>query len=330
MAAVPSRSSYQSNDEEDVGLLSLSCIIDRIVAMKNQEVSIYSYENHCQSKDCREKDGEKMALMEPSWREQICEWSYGVVDYFDLSREMVAISMSLIDRFLAKSEGQESGSSSKRVLLATMATLQLAIKINEHKKLHLKSYCLLSRGNFSPKQVEDMEKEVLEVLDWKVNPPTALEFIGHLLLLLPREVHASINEMYTFARYLSELCIHDVFFINVDASLLAVAAILVAMEKPNDVLVPVWARETFSSTLNEKIQMDSQSPKIKKVCQRIQQIYEASENASNEEDKQHTQGENTHKEHEDGPRRSPTTVLSAGEDSDFSCHPSKRRALSLS
>jgi len=33
-------------------------------------------------------------------QEQICEWSYRVIDYFDINQDVVAISLSFLDQFM--------------------------------------------------------------------------------------------------------------------------------------------------------------------------------------------------------------------------------------
>ena len=50
----------------------------------------------------RDKESSNVELVNDIWREKICEWSYEVVDHFEMDRETVAISLNLLDRFLAK------------------------------------------------------------------------------------------------------------------------------------------------------------------------------------------------------------------------------------
>ena len=121
--------------------------------------------------------------------------SYNVVDYFDLSREVVALSMSLFDRFFATRICMPS---SDLVLLASIATLHIAIKTRESAIIKLSTLSWFGRGRFSESRIAHMELLILTNLRWLVNPPTTTAFVMHLLLLLPdmnlnlkREIHES-------------------------------------------------------------------------------------------------------------------------------------------
>jgi hypothetical protein len=74
-------------------VVSLDSIVDRVVTMRRQEDGPYLYESYLL--------GAEEAQLDFTWREKITHWSYNVVDHFELSREVVAISLNLFDRFLA-------------------------------------------------------------------------------------------------------------------------------------------------------------------------------------------------------------------------------------
>jgi Cyclin, N-terminal domain len=90
------------------------------------------------------------------WREKICEWSYQVIDHFDFSREVVSVSIHLLDRYLS------TRTVNKKVFqLAAMTTLFLAIKLYEPGKLSMSSMIELSRGFFLVEQMAAMEVSIL-------------------------------------------------------------------------------------------------------------------------------------------------------------------------
>jgi hypothetical protein len=91
------------------------------------------------------------------WREKICEWCYQVIDHFNFSREVVAISVHYLDRYLA---GRPCGK--KIFQLAAMTSLFLAIKLYEPGgKLSMQSMIELSRGYFDLEQMAAMEVAIL-------------------------------------------------------------------------------------------------------------------------------------------------------------------------
>lgn len=90
------------------------------------------------------------------WREKICEWSYQVIDHFDLCREIVGISIHYLDRYLATRTVDK-----KLFQLTAMTCLFLAIKLYEPNRLSMKSMIELSRGFFTVEQMVAMEKSIL-------------------------------------------------------------------------------------------------------------------------------------------------------------------------
>jgi len=201
--------------------------------MRSQEQSTYSYRNyeppafpHPTSRN--NADESIIPHLNSSWREKICHWSFNVIDHFDLSREVVAVSMSLFDRFLATRGNRCNGSTA---LLASLTTLHIAIKVNEVRKIKLGTLANLSRGQFGPRHIEEMEWNVLTSLEWKIHPPTSMSFISHLLLLLPPQVDdACKEEIYALSRYITELSVCDSSFVEINPSSVAFAAILNSLE----------------------------------------------------------------------------------------------------
>jgi lipoyl(octanoyl) transferase len=90
------------------------------------------------------------------WREKICEWCYQVVDHFDYNRQVVAIALNYLDRYLALRPVNR-----KIFQLAAMTCLFLAIKLNESRMLSLSAFLSLSRGYFQAEHVQKMEQAIL-------------------------------------------------------------------------------------------------------------------------------------------------------------------------
>ena len=77
---------------------------------------------------------------------------------FDLSREVVAVSIDLFDRYLATQGNKCSGN---LALLTSLTTLHIAIKLHDCKKIKLSTLVNLSRGQFGTNHIEEMEWEIL-------------------------------------------------------------------------------------------------------------------------------------------------------------------------
>ena len=170
-------------------------------------------------------------------REQIVEWSFRVVDYFRIDREVVAVSLSFLDRFLATCRCDRTS-----FKLAATTTLHLAVKLLYPCKLaDLGILSDLSRGEFDMADVCEMEEHILRSLSWKLHPPTAIAFcslmLDHFFCSISCNNHKTVklsfaecDDIYDVASFFSELAVCDYFFITMKPSTIALASILNALE----------------------------------------------------------------------------------------------------
>ena len=211
------------------------------------------------------------STMYVEWRSKICEWSYRVVDHFGYDREIVAVAMNCFDRYLAHTGGASASIESRTYQLAAMTSLYVATKLhadrsekgqdnatsNRKKMLRVSSFVQLSRDQFSPRDIAVMEKHLLQVLQWRVNPPTPMLFVGHLLRIMPTfakpgnisstdatsQQHRAlvIHVLHELARYLTELSTFlPPSYTATSSSEVAYASIHLAL----DLLSPVTALPT--------------------------------------------------------------------------------------
>ena len=218
-----------------------------------------------------------------AWRRKLCEWCYEVVDHFGFDREVVSIALSFLDRTVAiKAQDPSSPITRRRFQLLAVTSLYMAIKIhgeNEspngpRRKLRISAFVELSRGFFSVETIEACEREILNDLHWKVNPPTMLRFISNFVGLMPTKIEdlraarrSNVDGALTdVARYLTELsvCVAELSF-NYQPSIIAYAAMLCATEVVQQSMdVPPEAIATFIATLNEST---GYSPSMGRVLQ---------------------------------------------------------------
>lgn len=164
-------------------------------------------------------------------REQIVEWSFRVVDYFHIDREVVVLSLSMLDRFLAICKCDRS-----TFKLAATTTLHVAVKLLHPCKLgELGILSDLSRGEFDMKDVALMEKHILRSLNWLLHPPTSIAFCNLLLDYFFSShniemVPTDIEDLYDISSFFTELAVCDYYFIGLTQSTVAVASIINALE----------------------------------------------------------------------------------------------------
>eukprot|EP00546_Thalassionema_frauenfeldii_P015449 CAMPEP_0178929212 /NCGR_PEP_ID=MMETSP0786-20121207/20431_1 /TAXON_ID=186022 /ORGANISM="Thalassionema frauenfeldii, Strain CCMP 1798" /LENGTH=336 /DNA_ID=CAMNT_0020605357 /DNA_START=146 /DNA_END=1156 /DNA_ORIENTATION=+ len=236
----------------NISVTSIDIATDKVLAMRQQEDGPYLYASYL-------LDDEDIQV-NVSWREKITHWSYNVVDHFGLSREVVAISLNLFDRFLATRGNKCNGN---MALLTSLTTLHLAIKLNDTKKIRISTLASLSRGQFGPKHIEEMEWVILNALQWKLHPPTAYSFIFYLLLFLPEEATSSIRkEIFELSRYFTELAMCDSVLVSKKASTVAYASVLNVMYDIGYQSLSPGSREAFLRNLTDKVDLDFKDPDI--------------------------------------------------------------------
>ena len=207
-------------------------------------------------------------------REQIVEWSFRVVDYFHIDREVVVVSLSMLDRFLAICKCDRS-----TFKLAATTTLHLAVKLLHPCKLgELGILSDLSRGEFDMQDVASMEKHILESLNWKLHPPSSIAFCNLLLdYFFSSEsidmVPTDVEDLYDISSFFTELAVCDYYFVGLPQSTVAVASIVNALEGmfgPENKVAPRILRRAMHMNIYQK-------QDLSRMTHRLWELYERSE-----------------------------------------------------
>lgn len=255
--------------------LPRECLLERIEAMIVQEQTSYRYESYFPS-SLSPQEVDRQHRLNVSWREKICQWSYNVVDHFDLPREVVAVSLSLFDRYLATRHNQCTGN---MALLTSLTTLHISIKIHAEKTVKLSTLASLSRGQFGPSDIERMEWKIFEALDWKLHPPSLFAFISHFLMVFPAEVSHSVRkELFEVAIYIAELSVCDSSYVRYPWSTVAMACILNVMEDLSYTRLPLAARQAFWDEITSKTGF-RETARLHSARQRLRVLFNSTVNS---------------------------------------------------
>jgi hypothetical protein len=273
ISPIMSRSDYPLiNDDKQCKAVELNkndeLVRDQLCTMLSQEESVYPCLSSAllKANTVTRSEATKTYAVTETWRRKICEWSFDVVDHFGFEREVVSISFSYFDRFVALNP--RILISQKQYQLAAVTSLYLAIKLhgeldeltreslsdaslsNVRGKLRLSTFVELSRGLASSSSIEEMEQAILNDLCWRLNPPTSASFLSRFLQLIP---NISSNEvvfttLFERSAYLAELSICvSAISCNYSPSVIAYASLLNAMETIDIVTLPVKDRLHFVS-----------------------------------------------------------------------------------
>jgi len=122
------------------------------------------------------------------------------------------------------------------------------------RRLRLMEFVELSRGQFDPADIADMERVMLSTLKWKVNPPTPTIFVGHFLKLLPTtnmvQKDLILHVLQELSRYLTELsvCLADCTTIY-RPSWIAYASLLISLDAIHLDALPLENRVAFHNAV---------------------------------------------------------------------------------
>jgi len=181
--------------------------------------------------------------------------------------------MSLFDRYLATRANECSGN---LALLTSLTTLHIAIKLNDTKQIKITTLAGLSRGQFRKAEIEEMERNILPAIGWKLHPPTNYGFVSHFMLLLPQEVNLAVRkEIFSMSRYLTELAVCDTYFLEVESSTLSFAAILNAMEEIGYGRLSAGFREKFLRSIADTVGLTYYSTQVVACRERLHSMFQS-------------------------------------------------------
>jgi len=161
------------------------------------------------------------------------KWCNEMADFYNYKRETVAIAMNCLDRFMATQSGQEILIDRNLYQLAAMCALYSSVKIHEMEAMNPDLVSRLSRGVHTIAAVEAMECKMLNAIQWRVNPPTAMSFTrliindlmsDHLLSPCEKEIIIDITRLQI------ELTVNEYDFSTFNGSSIAFACLLNAFE----------------------------------------------------------------------------------------------------
>lgn len=192
------------------------------------------------------RDQPQNAAVDKRFRQRICEWVFEVIDYFNFDREVVSMALYYLDRVADSQTKQTNHQIRKREYqLVAVTSLYLAMKLHgegDWRKcnLDIESYARLSNEQFSIEMLEAKELEILEILEWKLHPPSAAQVVALLLSLVSNDWQGSVSisndakslleALYEIAIYLTELATMSMLSFRCKPSEIAFAAILCGMD----------------------------------------------------------------------------------------------------
>ena len=122
-------------------------------------------------------------------RHVLCEWGFNSIGAFSgISCTTVVHAISYFDRFLGSSTliANRVMSNINHIQLAFVACLVVALKVKAGLNVETEFVSrVVCRNRYSTQEINAMEMEVLQALSWKLNGPTAHDFIDYFFEDMP-------------------------------------------------------------------------------------------------------------------------------------------------
>lgn len=246
------QSSHQEHDD--------TTIIDSLTVMMEQECSTYACQDYIDSSQetrcCNDDDNSCATIpgvrISSDDRMKVVDWCYDIVDMAKLDRDNVAVALNVADRFMSSKVSPVKDILHHRgqYQLLIIASLYIAIKMNEHVTFSSDALADSSCGTYSTEMIEFMELTILHGLDWRVNVPTPQAIGSHMLKLLKQkvEVHQGqqqddddvvSQDTWNFIRdemtFQVQNAVREYYFVTHRSSTIAAVAILNAIEQVDDI-----------------------------------------------------------------------------------------------
>lgn len=223
------------------------------------------------------KPGSEDAV-DPACREKMCEWGYRCCDHFNIQREACAFAFSFLDRFMDYYDCNRTA-----FKLAAMTCIYISTKMLHVKQISVATLADLSRGEFDAEHLAEMEKIILQTLDYRLNPPTIQAFLSRLRCLLPAMDESTEDTVYQRAVFYAELCVYDYYFVVESRYEVAVACLLNAFVDVHGNGGSKRLRNMFLADLSASICVKVDLSNVQKAQRRLYYLYNCSAQSSTDD-----------------------------------------------
>jgi hypothetical protein len=201
-------------------------------------------------------------------RRKMVEWTYSICDFISFSRDLVAFTFSILDRFSDRCSTDRTA-----FKLAAVTSLYISNKLLNGNSISIKSLAELSRGEFEQQHIQEMELIILETVEWRLSPPTVQSFIRHLRKAFPSAEASIIDEIYEHAIFFAELSVYDYTLVTEERYLLAAACTLNAIEGVEDTNQADELERECLLTLDEHVPVDLDPDLLTKMREKLWCLY---------------------------------------------------------
>ena len=200
---------------------------------------------------CNENYLYSQPSLSASMRSILVDWLIDVSVHFEVCDSTLHIAVGLIDRVLGKLTVDRT-----RLQLVGVTCMKIADVLNERSKEYYRQensieYAYITADEYTPAEVVQMEKQILNLLGFKILTPTILSFMRPYQLALGIDEETAI-----VAAYLADLVLLSYETLKFKPSLLASAVLFLACSSTNrfpdlsaNKVQPMYNKDEFASAV---------------------------------------------------------------------------------
>ena len=183
--------------------------------------------------ECDEADESDVPCIENymEWRGRMIEWFFDVAKTCKYQTETIEVAINTMDRFMANSpRGNRIMQRSNEYQLVSMTSLYIATKTYEQECLSQGHVLKFTDQRYSVERLNRLEMEILQTLDFRVNPPTQTAYVKSLLSLIPNSVIIDKIQVQCLAAEQIEASLPETPFLPIQTSTAAFCAVMNAIQ----------------------------------------------------------------------------------------------------
>lgn len=216
------------------------------------------------------------------WRQQIVQWMFTLVKFCKLRHEAATGGAYFLDVAVAAGVIKTP----LDYQLGAMAALYLGLKVFDSptvRVVKLSSLVKLGNSQFTEEDIVRMERDIINVLGWRLNPPTPDCFLQQYLVLLPTQSEATRCKIEQKALDVIEICVAKEQFCAIEPSILAYSALLIALdqyleEQKTSIsacgmeMINLWQLRTFLYNMTNIAKLDHTSTVVSQTTSLLERI----------------------------------------------------------
>ncbi|CAK9164935.1 unnamed protein product [Ilex paraguariensis] len=189
------------------------------LAVSDYVEDLYAYYRKMESSSCVSPDYiEQQFDINEKMRAILIDWLIEVHHKFELREETLFLTVNLIDRFLAKQSVVR-----KKLQLVGLVAMLLACKYEEVSVPVVDDLIFISDKAYTRKEVLEMERLMLNTLQFNMSAPTPYVFVKRFL-----KAAQSDGKLELLSFFLIELCLVEYEMLKFPPSFMAAAAVYAA------------------------------------------------------------------------------------------------------